>query len=354
MVTIVSRTWTDADSDYAVDCNLLNGAQQDMRSAGGDVCGIWQNPNYGRAQPTTVLDPSILSGWGVRPYDWQFGVSVQQELLPRISAEVGYYRRWWPIWSGADVEDNILVSASDYAEFGVIAPNDSRLPGGGGYEIRGLYNINPDATGREENVQRSANSYGDYTRYWDGFDVTVQARLTNGLTVQGGTSTGRTVEDSCAVRTQVPEEGSTNPYCREVEPLRTQFKGLASYLIPRIDVQVSGTFSSRPGVSLSANRVYSQAEVRGSLGRDLASVNNVTINLLEPNTVFGDRVNQLDLRVGKILRFGRARANISMDVVNALNENANLGYSATFSPTWPTPTSVLTARIFRLTAAVDF
>src|SRR5690606_26677113 len=126
------------------------------------------------------------------------------------------------------------------------------------------------------NVQRSANSYGDYTRYWDGFDVTVQARLANGLTLQGGTSTGRTVEDECAVRAEVPEDGSTNPYCRTVAPLQTQFKGLASYLIPRIDVQVSGTFSSRPGVSLSANQIYSSAQVQPSLGRPLAVVSNVT------------------------------------------------------------------------------
>ena len=354
LVTIVNRSWTDANANYNPDCDLLNGAPQDLRGTGGDFCGIWSDPNYGQARPTTTLDPEILSGWGVRPYDWQFGVSVQQELLPRVSAEVGYYRRWWPIWDGADVTDNILVAPSDYSQFSVTAPSDPRLPGGGGYTVSGLYNINPDAAGRAENVRRSANSFGDYTRYWDGFDITVQARLANGLTMQGGTSTGRAVEDECAVRSQVPEASLTNPYCRTVEPLQTQFKGLASYLIPRIDVQVSGTFSSRPGSDLSANRVYRSADVQDSLGRPLAVVNTVSINLLEPNTVFGDRINQLDLRVGKLLRFGRARANISMDVVNALNSNDNLGYSPTFSATWPTPTSVLTARLFRLTAGIDF
>jgi hypothetical protein len=354
MVTIVSRTWTDGNGNYNPDCHLLSGVTQDARGTGGDFCGPWSDPNYGQARPTTTLDPDILSGWGVRPYDWQFGVSVQQELLPRVSAEVGYYRRWWPIWSNADVTDNILVAPSDYTQFSVTAPNDPRLPGGGGHTVSGLYNINPDAVGRAENVRRSANSYGDYDRYWDGFDITVQARLANGLTMQGGTSTGRAVEDSCAVREQVPEDGSTNPYCRTVEPMQTQFKGLATYLIPRVDVQVSGTFSSRPGTSLTANQIFSSAQVQGSLGRPLAVVPNVTVNLIEPQTVFGDRINQVDLRIGKLLRFGRTRTNVSLDVVNALNSNDNLGYSPTFSPTWPTPTSVLTARIFRFTAGIEF
>ena len=55
-----------------------------------------------------------------------------------------------------------------------------------------------------ENVQTAANDFGAYTRYWDGFDVTAQARLSNGLTLQGGTSTGRLVEDICDVRVAVP------------------------------------------------------------------------------------------------------------------------------------------------------
>ena len=99
---------------------------------------------------------------------------------------------------------------------------------------------------------------------------------------------------------------------------------------------VDGTFSSRPGVSLFANVVYSSAAVQGSLGRPLTGVPNVTVNVIEPNTVRGDRVDQLDVRIGKILRFGRTRTSLNVDVVNALNSNDNIGYSPTFSATWPT------------------
>jgi hypothetical protein len=359
VVTLASRPWTDANGNFRVDCDLLNPAIQDSRSTGGDLCGQG-DPNYGRNRATTTLDPSVLQGWGARPYDWQLGVSVQHEIIPRVSAEVGYYRRWWPIYDGVDVTDNISVAASEYGQFSVTAPSDPRLPNGGGYTVNGLYNITPAAAARaSENVRRAANSYGDYERYWDGFDVTFQARLLNGLNVQGGTSTGRLVEDTCAVRPQVPE-GTNNslltPYCRQIEPMLTTYKANASYLVPRVDVQVSSTFSSRPGAVLRADAIYQANDptILATLGRPLAAVANVTVPLIQPNTMYGDRIDQVDMRIGKILRFGRTRSNLSLDIVNLFNSNDNLAYQTLLSPTWPAPTQVILPRIFRVNFGVDW
>ena len=50
--------------------------------------------NFGRDRFTTTLDPKLLNGWSTRPGDWQYGVSVQQQVLPRVAIEVGYNRRW--------------------------------------------------------------------------------------------------------------------------------------------------------------------------------------------------------------------------------------------------------------------
>ena len=368
--TITTRPWTDNNGNFVVDCDILNGQPQSPTTTGSiDSCGVFSDLNFGRERPGTRLDEAILGGWGARPYDWQFGVSVQQEIMPRVSVEAGYYRRWWPIFTTNDVTDNINTTAADYTQFAVTAPSDPRLPNSGGYQVPGIYNITAAASLiTPSNVQTAANTFGKYSRYWDGFDVSAQARLTNGLTLQGGTGIGRTVQDSCESRAVVPEGLGTpvtgtningsiiNPYCRTVEPFLATFKGIASYIVPKIDVNIAGTFSSRPGVSLNANVVYTNADLatRSTLGRALVAANTVTVNVLEPNTLFGDRIDQLDIRVGKILRFGRSRANLNLDIVNALNSNDNLAYSAVFGPTWPAPTTVLTARLFRFSAQFDF
>ena len=47
-----------------------------------------------------------------------------------MSVEVSYNRRWWNRY--VDATDNILTTNADYDAFTVMAPVDSRLPGGGG------------------------------------------------------------------------------------------------------------------------------------------------------------------------------------------------------------------------------
>ena len=46
------------------------------------------------------------------------------------------------------------------------------------------------------------------------------------------------------------------------------------------------------------------------------SAANVTVNIVEPGTLYGDRINQLDFRVAKILRFGRTRTQLGLDLYN--------------------------------------
>jgi hypothetical protein len=71
-------------------------------------------------------------------------------------------------------------------------------------------------------------------RHWNGVEVNVSARIRRGLTLQGGTSTGRTTTDNCDIKAKLPEIGVTatntcNPYCHVEPPFKTLVKGLASY-----------------------------------------------------------------------------------------------------------------------------
>ena len=136
VVTTVNRTWSDTNGNFVVDCNILNPAAQ--AGGGGDTCGAitGNSLNFGKTGDNVALvNGAMLRGWGVRPNDWQWGVNVQQELMPRVSLEVGYNRRYFH-WRGqGTVTDNLLVGSSDYQAWTIKAPVDPRLPDGGGYPI---------------------------------------------------------------------------------------------------------------------------------------------------------------------------------------------------------------------------
>jgi len=303
----------------------------------------------------------------VRSSDWNLGVSVQQQLLPRASIEVAYSRRWY---NGFTVNDNQVVQAADYAPFSVTAPPDPRLPGGGGYTVSGLYDVSPALSGQINNLVTDAGQYGNWYQYFNGVDITLNVRTKEGFTFQGGTSTGQTVADNCAVRANLPElnvalgaglVGSTvsptSPYCHVAYGVLTQLRGLATYTIPKIDLQVSGVFQSKPGALLAANYAVPSSIIAQSLGRlPSGNVTNVTVNLLQPGQMYGDRLNQLDFRVAKILRFGGKRAMIGLDLYNLLNSSAILTYNNAFIPggTWLQPNSILTPRLARISAEFNF
>jgi hypothetical protein len=154
-------------------------------------------------------------------------------------------------------------------------------------------------------------------------------------------------------------------FCHVQTPYLTNLMGLVAYTIPRIDLQVGGTFLTKPyqGVnvpsiasqSLAANWVVPNALVAPSLGRNLAGgAANVTVNLVEPGTMYGDRINQVDVRVGKRFTFGSKAVTLGLDVFNLLNSSAVLAYNQTYGVTWLTPQSILVARFAKLSAQLDF
>jgi hypothetical protein len=145
--------------------------------------------------------------------------------------------------------------------------------------------------------------------------------------------------------------------CHVALPFQTQIRGLASYVIPKVDVQVSGTLQSNPGSQLAANLVVPSAVVAQTLGRPLSgSQSSVTINLLDPGQMYNDRVTEVDVHIGKVLRFGgtKARANVGLDIFNALNSAVVLSANTTYGSAWLTPTLVMPARFAKVSVQFDF
>jgi hypothetical protein len=364
-----TRTWNDANGNFVPDCDVRN-------TALNGECGAMDNQNFGREVFTKAFDLDLIHGWGKRTYNWEMGVSVQQEVLPRLGVTVGYFRRWF---GNFYTSNNRLTTTADYTPFSIPVPQDSRLPGGGGGTVAGLYNLVPGRVGAEDLYAQLSSNFGEQKENWHGVDVNVNARLRNGLTVQGGTSTGRRLQDSCSVRSALPEAytwtqttavqttrvtqsflGLVDPYCRVVEPFLSSFRGLATYIVPKADVNVSLTWRSDPGPQLAANYVVTNAIAAPSLGRNLSS-GNVTVNLIQPGTLYGARLNNLDMRIAKIVRIRGTRAQFGVDVFNLTNTDVVTAYNNNYTaPTaargsiWLTPTTIQPARYARLNLQLDF
>jgi hypothetical protein len=143
-------------------------------------------------------------------------------------------------------------------------------------------------------------------------------------------------------------------FCHQQSPFRTLVKFLATYTVPRVDVQLSASMQSQAGTQIWANFTATNAIVSPSLGRNLSGgASNLAVNIVEPGTMFGDRINQLDLRFGKILRYGRTRTNVSLDLYNALNSNVVAKLNQAFA-TWQRPQEILNHRFAKIVLQVNF
>jgi hypothetical protein len=361
----VTRGWTDFNGNLNPDCVLSN------PNANGE-CQPIDNLAFGSNQLTNQINSGLLSGWGVRPSDWSFGASVQQQLFPRASVEVGYFHRSFTQYATSGVvTDNLAVSPNDVGTFYLTAPLDPRLPGGGGYRIGPLYDINTSKFGQVSNLVESTKSVGDDTRVFNGVDVTFQLRNLQGVTFTGGTSTGKVEDDFCAVRAVVPEAYLLNAYCHNISPWQTSFRGLVSYTIPRIDVNLSSVWQDKPNIgtdqiaSLTANYTPTAADLasaQAQLGRPL---NNPApqVNLLAPGQLYGPRIREIDFSAKKYIPIHGPRLMVGVDIYNLTNNNVTLGFNQTFVATapgatpaasWPGTTSYMNPRVFRLAAEVSW
>ena len=362
LVTSTTRSWNDADRDFTPDCDLINPV------ANGE-CGAMANLDFGSTRAGRAFDPDAMTGWGTRYDNWQFSTGVQHEILPRVAVDLSY---WRTTFGNIAAIENRAVTPADFNQFSVTAPADPRLPGGGGYVLSGLYNVSPSKFGLSDEYVGLAKNYGKETDVFNGFDFTVSARPRAGVLIQGGTSTERESTNNCDIAAKIRgsvieagpfvnksstgTRGASIPtqFCDAPGTFQTQVKLLGSFVIPKIDVQLSASLQNLPGPELSANLIVPNAVVAPSLGRSLSgSASSVTVSLIEPRTMYGERMNQLDLRFGKILRFGGRRATVGVDIYNALNSNDVLSVSGAYD-TFLRPQEILSARFAKLILQLDF
>jgi hypothetical protein len=361
-----ARTWTDLNSDFQVQGDPFN------NSPNGEL-GPQSNVNFGRTVITTRSDPELDRGFGVRPYNWETSAGIQHELFNGVSVTATYFRRWF---GNFVVTENLATLPTDYDPYCITAPRDARLPDGGGYQVCGLYDVNPSKFGRIDNLRTKAENYGKQSENWNGFDLTMNARLTGGVILQGGVSSGKTMTDACEIARRYPNVTYTNSlneglfsgntpaatqvaqFCHIETPWLTNVRFVGAYPLP-YGVQVSATFQNNFGAAMYANYVATNAVVAPSLGRNLAAGANssVTLNVVEQGTMYLDRMSQLDVRVTKEFRVGQARIRGMVDLYNTLNSNTVLTANNTYGTNgaaWRVPQVILAGRIVKFAAQLNF
>jgi hypothetical protein len=112
-------------------------------------------------------------------------------------------------------------------------------------------------------------------------------------------------------------------------------------------------------MGIQANYVATNAVIAPNLGRNLsAGANaNATINVVTPGTVWGDRVQQLDARVARTFKAGRASIKAMFDMYNLTNTNTITAYNNTYGTNggaWLTPVAILPARLLKVGVQIDY
>jgi hypothetical protein len=329
-----TRTWNDADGNRSVLDS--SGTLQRNEIVGGTA-------NFGQASGTDRPDPALE-----REYNWEYGATIQHELFPRVSVSGGYHRR---AYGNLAVTDNLNLSVDDWTPFTITAPLDERLPDGGGFPIT-MYTLNSNRVGAATDNLRTFSTRN--SRVYNGVDLNVNARIGQTAFLLGGITHERSVSTTCDQR----DNPNSLRFCDSSGPYRTLFKIAGSYELPYA-VQVSGSFISRPGTSVAANYTVTSAIAGRPIVGSTAGAAQISVNLIEPGTMFTDYLNTLDFRLARTFRVGKYRMQALVDIYNLLNAGTVTTVNQTFGAVaatrvWNNPQTIQTSRYVRFGGQFTF
>jgi hypothetical protein len=351
-----TRTWRDLNGDFTI--------YNPDGSVQFEELGPTSNANFGKVIPTTATrDPRTLEGWNARGSAVEWQVSGQHQLTQVIAVNAGYYLRYLGNQLAAD---NTLITPADFTgPFCITAPASSDLPGGGGYPVCGLYDITSAARPLTQVNTTFARNFGQgIIDHYQGVDLGANARLSSRTFVTGGLNMQRRVNDTCnapalagTATNQV--DSPEAQFCRVVTPYRPDFKVSASHTWPW-NIVTSGSYQVSPGPTITATWAAPNSIIAPALGRPLSAgaTATKTIQLIEPETLYGGYLSQLDVRLSKRVTVGRFHLRGDANVYNLFNSDWVSAFNTTFSTTasnaFLRPTGVLQGRLFKIGGQLDF
>lgn len=346
---IDTRTWTVPNWNPALCSGIITTQSPAACQPQLIQLGPSTNRLFGQSALSTIPDPSITSGWGVRGYNWEYAASVQQQLLPGLALNVGYYRRSFGnlIWN-----DNRAVHASDYTPFTFTSPLNG--------EVISAYNLNPTLRGVTNNFLEFAPND---SRVFNGIDITVNGKFGRGGSATGGVSLARLALNRCTV-----SDPNLVRFCNITDPLGADstFKLIVSHPLP-YDVKVSGVIQRLPFKSgggtvynnggpdlTSVSLLAANYTVTSAIAGQTLTNGSIPVNLAVPGSIIGDHQNRLDVRVAKTWRLRSVRLEPYLDLFNAFNAPAVLSRNETYGPNWLKPTAIYPGRLFQMGLQMDF
>lgn len=333
-----TRAWLDFDGNRSIFDSVGNIQYAEV---------IGGTSNFG--QITSRPDPDLARG-----YNWEYNVSVQHELMPKLSVTAGYFRRQF---YNLDVIDNVNLTAEEWNSFGIVTPSDPRLPLSA--QPITMYSLNANKVGTATDNLRTFSTVNHTT--YNGFEVSANARFSK-LLMFGGITTDRRASTDCDGSTTAATTARDNPnglrFCDSIPPFRTAFKMSAAYQLP-YEFQLSGSFLATPGPSVAANYTVTNALAGRTIIGSTAGATTIQVNLAEPNTVFLDYKNQLDMRIARSFRIDRYKIQGFADVFNVLNAGTVLRVNETYGAVpatnpWQTPLTIMDGRYVRFGMQMSF
>ena len=315
LIRTTNRTWNDAEPQLRA---RLRPAEPGRPTANA---APWSDLNFGQQTGGTRYADGALEGFNSQYHNWQGSVSLQHELTPGVGLNVGYYRTWYGGDCGGSgltntvtctlVTDNLLVTPADYDQFCVTVPTDSRLPNSG-QQLCGLYDLKPALFGRSDLLARPASDFGELTKVYNGIDVTLNARFGQGGSFSGGREHGRNRGGQLRRGRFAPGRAR-----RILQGDAAMVRGHGHEVHGRVSAAVGHPderdLSEQPGHS--DHGAAGRARTRRSRRRSAATCRrarrtgacnaNVTVDIIEPRSMFEARLQQVDLRISRVVPAGR-------------------------------------------------
>lgn len=275
-----------------------------------------------------------------RSYQWEFSAGIQHELFPRVSVAANWVRR---TFRNLTWRENVLVSHADYTPIPIQNPLNPS-------ETIPVYSISRTKLGQVRELDRNSDRI---RRFNNGIDANINARVGGG-TVFAGASWDRQIRIECEVA-----DPNQLRFCDQGAfgmPYRAMFKFAGTYPLPA-GFEVSASFQSYPGGSQEVDNNEPWLDVEYVATRSLVPglvQSSVTIPLIQPGTKFLPRMNQLDVRFGKVVRVGRLRVRGQFDIFNATNSSSILAMGERFGPALDRVNQILPGRVYGVSTRIDF